>query len=84
MGWGSLLVLLLASSSAVAAEKCLTEQDVLDARCDTACAREGYSSGRFADQKCLCIDAYEVSSMIKKKLKLPKKIKAPESDYFRE
>lgn len=55
------------------AAQCYTTQDLMNARCDVACAREGYGNGVFDPQtkNCICQDAYSVERVTHKKLKLP-------------
>jgi hypothetical protein len=81
MGWGVVLMLFMASANAGEPKRCYSEQDLMDARCEVACAREGYSSGYHSNGKCLCLDDYSTDKIIKKNLKLPKKIEKPEHYY---
>ena len=57
----------------VVAAQCYTTQDLMNARCDVACAREGYGNGVFdqATKNCVCQDAYSVERLTHKKIKLP-------------
>lgn len=53
---------------------CLSAQELMDARCDTSCLREGYSGGVYiSPDKCRCFDEYSTERLLGKRLTLPKK-----------
>lgn len=76
---GRILIRLVPIMLAVAAV-CYTKQDLMNARCDVACAREGYGSGVFdpTTEKCICQDEFAAERITRKKMKLPVRRSGPQ------
>jgi len=63
---------LLWLSVASAQDKCYSEKDLWNARCDVGCQREHYSGGYYSPEskKCRCHDDFAVERVTHKKMNL--------------